>query len=84
MELITIILSTIAAVASVAGVVISRRNSKAGIYRRIERNERKIMKIEQIEVYRVNRMHHQYHPDKRLQAQKNKLISEINYLKKLL
>ena len=84
MELITIILSTIAAVASVAGVVISRRNSKAGIYRRIEKKERKIRKIDQNEVYRVNLMHHQYHPDQRLQTQKNKLIFEINYLKKLL
>ena len=84
MELITIILSTIAAVASVAGVVISRRNSKAGIYRRIEKKERKIKKIDQIEVYRVNLMHHQYHQDQRLQTKKDKLISEINYLKKLL
>ena len=80
MEMISIIASVIAAIAAVATLWFSVRNSKGNLHKRILKKENKIRRIEnqQIQTYGLNGRPSVITP---LDVKKSKIQSQINDLK---
>ena len=83
MESIGVIASVIAAIAAVLTLVVTIRNTKASILRRIDSKERYVHKIEndQYREYGLNRRSNVITP---MDEKKHKLQSEINELRRRL